>query len=67
MKTAAVSDDLLTKLRSGKRKLRAARRVMSLPEKVRQVVQLQRVTVSAIHRRRKPSELEYVWPLREER
>lgn len=67
MKTAPVSDALLTKLRIGKRELRAARRAMSLPDKVREVVQLQRVTLSAIHRRRKPSELEYVWPLREQK
>jgi hypothetical protein len=67
MKTAHVSDEILTKLRNGKRELRAARRSMSLPEKVREVVQLQRVTLAAMKRRRKPSELEYVWPLRDRR
>lgn len=65
MKTAHVSEEVLAKLRSGKRELRAERRTMTLPDKVRQVVQLQRVTLSAIKRRRKPGELEYVWPLRD--
>jgi hypothetical protein len=67
MKPARVSDDLLTKLRAGKRELRAARRDMSLREKVEEVVRLQRIALGAIRRRRKPGELEYVWPLRERR
>ena len=67
MKTAQVPDEILTKLRRGKLELRAERRNMSLPEKVRQVVQLQRITLSSIKRRREPGELEYVWPLRDPR
>ena len=67
MKPVQVADDILTKLRSGKRELRAARRNMSLPEKVAEVVRLQRITLSAIRRRREPGDLEYVWPLHERR
>ena len=67
MKTAPVSDEVFTKLRNGKHELRSARRSMSLPEKVREVVQLQRITLVAIERRREPGELEYVWPLRDRR
>jgi hypothetical protein len=65
MKSARVSDEILTRLRNGKRDLRVTRRNMSLPEKVAEVVRLQRITLSAIRRRREPTELEYVWPLRD--
>ena len=65
MKTEREAQALIEKLRNGKRELRAARRSMSLREKVREVVQLQRVTLSAIRRRREPEDWEYVWALRE--
>jgi hypothetical protein len=65
MTPVQVSDEVLTKLRAGKRELRAERRAMSLPDKVRQVVQLQHIALSAIRRRRQPGELEYVWPLQD--
>lgn len=57
-------DDTLNRLRGGKRQLRDARTGMSLPEKVRQVVELQKISVTTIKRRRALREIERVWPLR---
>jgi hypothetical protein len=57
-------DDTLTRLRKGKRELREARRKMSLPEKVRQVVELQKIHVKTVGSRRKLRDIERVWPLR---
>jgi hypothetical protein len=56
-------DDTLTRLREGKKDLRNSRIEMSLPEKVRQVVELQKIAVTTISRRRPLRELERVWPL----
>lgn len=56
-------DDTLDRLREGKRTLREIRQAMSLPEKVRQVVELQKIEVTMIARRRPLAELERVWPL----
>jgi hypothetical protein len=53
--------DAIQKLRDGKSEMRAARTSMSLPEKVRQVVRLQRVALPAIRRRRALQPLERVW------
>jgi hypothetical protein len=53
--------DAVQKLRDGKSEMRAARISMSLPEKVRQVVRLQRVALPAIRRRRALRPLERVW------
>ena len=55
----------LSQLRAGKENLRESRRAMSLPEKVRQVVELQKIEVQMIGRRRPLSQRERVWPLRQ--
>jgi hypothetical protein len=60
-----VSSDLLQKLREGKAELRAARRAMSLPEKVREVVRLQKIVLPMIARRRALKPWERVWQLRD--
>jgi hypothetical protein len=60
-----VSPDLLQKLREGKAELRAARRAMSLPEKVREVVRLQKIVLPMIARRRALKPWERAWPLQE--
>lgn len=57
------TENTLDRLREGKRKLRQSRREMSLPEKVKQVIALQRIEVEMIRRRRPLSERERVWPL----
>lgn len=59
-----MSDDI-DRLREGKRELRRARVAMSLPEKVRQVVELQKIHVAIVGRRRTLRPLERVWPLHE--
>ncbi len=56
--------EILSRLREGKRQLRRARVAMSLPEKIREVVELQKVHVTIIGKRRKLTPLERVWPLR---
>lgn len=53
------------RLRRAKRELRRERIALSLPEKVRQVVDLQKVAVNMIRRRRPLREIERVWPLRD--
>lgn len=58
-------DDVLEKLRAGKRELRRKRVAMSLPEKVRQVIELQKIVLPAIRRRRPLRSWERVWPLDE--
>ncbi|HVR44387.1 MAG TPA: hypothetical protein VMS56_13195 [Thermoanaerobaculia bacterium] len=58
-------EETLGRLRSGKRELRRIRADMSLPEKVRQVVELQKVAVTTIRRRRPLRDIERVWPLRQ--
>lgn len=55
--------DILETLRSGKRELRRERIAMSLPEKVRQVVELQKIHVAIIGQRRALSPIERVWEL----
>lgn len=56
--------DVLQRLRSGKRELRHKRVAMSLEDKVRQVVELQKVHVAVVGRRRMLQPLERVWQLR---
>ena len=56
---------VIDRLREGKRQLRSARIAMTLPEKIRQVVELQRVHVTIVGKRRKLKPVERVWPLRE--
>lgn len=55
--------DAIQKLRDGKRALRRERIAMSLEEKVRQVVELQKIHVAVVGRRRKLRPLERVWQL----
>lgn len=57
------TENTLERLREGKQKLRQIRRDMSLPEKVKQVIALQRIEVEMIRRRRPLTERERVWPL----
>ncbi len=57
--------EILRRLREGKRQLRRERVTMSLPEKIRQVVELQKVHVTIVGRRRALKPIERVWPLRE--
>jgi hypothetical protein len=58
-----VDSAVLRRLRAGKRQLRAHRIAMSLPDKVRQVVDLQRATLPLIRKRRQLRPWERVWPL----
>ena len=57
--------NVITRLREGKRQLRKERVAMTLPEKIRQVVELQKVHVTIVGRRRALTALERVWPLRD--
>lgn len=63
MKTTPVPD-VIQMLRDGKRELSRRRVSMSLEEKVRQVVELQKVHVTVVGQRRALHPLERVWPLR---
>ena len=58
--------DVLEQLRQGKRDLRRARVAMSLPDKVREVVKLQKVHVTVVGRRRALMPIERVWDLGDE-
>lgn len=58
-----VSDDTLERLRQGKRDLRAARRALTLPEKVQQVVELQKLAVRIATSRGTLTGRERVWNL----
>ena len=55
----------IRRLRAGKQELREERIGMSNPEKVRQVVELQKATLPMIRRRRQLAAWEGVWPLSE--
>jgi hypothetical protein len=59
-------DSTLTGLQEGKRQLRDARRNMPLPEKVKQIIELQKIAIPTIRRRRALLYWERVWPLRPE-
>lgn len=63
MRTRDALPDAIRKLREGKKTLRRARRTMTLPEKVRQVVQLQAIHLKAILHRRQPTARERVWQI----
>jgi len=63
MKTDWTDDPLLSQLLAGKRELRDARRTMTLPEKVRQIVELQKIYVTTAKGRRQLGELETVWQI----
>lgn len=58
--------DTIERLREGKRNLRRERIAMSLPEKVRQVVELQKIFVEIVGQRRPLLDRERVWDFREE-
>src|SRR5688572_27896274 len=58
--------DSIRKLREGKEALRGERRAMSLSDKVRQVVQLQEITVRASRSRGGPTAHEVPWRIRED-
>ena len=59
MSESRIHDDL----RAGKQELRKRRRELSLAEKVEQVVQLQRIVLPQIRRRRALKSWERVWEL----
>lgn len=65
MKPTPVPEVIQT-LRNGKRELRRQRVAMTLEEKVRQVVELQKVHVTVVGQRRALHPLERVWPLRKD-
>jgi hypothetical protein len=58
-----VSPSTTKSLRDGKHALRAARRALSLPEKVRQVVELQKIAVKIAKSRGKLEPRQRVWDL----
>jgi hypothetical protein len=58
-----VSPNTTQNLRDGKQALRAARRAMSLPEKVQQVVELQKIAVRIAKSQGKLKPRERVWNL----
>lgn len=55
------SEELLERLREGKRDLHASARALSLPDKVRRVIELQRIVLPQIARRRALRSWEFVW------
>jgi hypothetical protein len=57
------SEQILEHLANAKRELRSARYVVSLPEKVREVVRLQAAMLPLIRRQRELHEWERVWVL----
>jgi hypothetical protein len=48
---ATPSDELLARLHTGKRELHAVQRALSLPEKVRQLLELQKITYEILRAR----------------
>lgn len=56
--------ETIQRLRDGKRELHRRRVAMSLEEKVRQVVELQKVHVTVVRNRRPLHPLERPWELR---
>ena len=57
------SPELLAALRRGKEELHAAHRALSLPEKVRMVIELQGIALPLIARRQTLTYYERQWPL----
>lgn len=55
------SSELLTRLREDKRRLHLDARSLSLPEKFRRVIELQRIVLPQIARRRPLRSHEVVW------
>ena len=58
-----VSPTTTKNLRDGKQALRAARRTLSLPEKVKQVVELQKIAVKIAESQGKLEPRQRVWTL----
>lgn len=58
-----VSPTTTKSLRDGKQALRAARRTLSLPEKVKQVVELQKIAVKIAKSQGKLEPRQRVWTL----
>ena len=56
------SSELLAALREGKKQLHATHRALPLPDKVRLVIELQRIALPLIARRRPLRPIERVWP-----
>ena len=59
--TARPSPELLERLRDDKRRLHSEARALPLPEKVRRVIELQRIVLPQIARRRALRSHEFVW------
>jgi hypothetical protein len=57
------SPDLLDRLRQGKAQLRTRRREMTLPDKVRAVIELQRACLPLLARQRPLRSWERIWDL----
>ena len=57
------SAELIAKLRQGKADLRREREAMSLPEKIRQVMKLQRLQYPLLARQRTPEPWEHPWDI----
>jgi hypothetical protein len=57
------SAELIAALRAGKAELRREREKLDLPEKVRLVLELQRLYWPLLQRRRRPADWESPWPI----
>ncbi len=55
------SDDLMKRLRDGKQELHRRARALPLPEKVRRVIELQRLTLPLLAKQRPLRHHERVW------
>jgi hypothetical protein len=60
---ARPSDELMARLRQGKEELRRDREQLPLPEKVRQVIELQRLVYPLLARQRPLEPWERPWPV----
>lgn len=65
--SARPSDELLEKLREGKRQLHAQQRALPLEEKIRRVIELQRFTLPLIAKCRLLAYYERAWPMDEKK
>jgi hypothetical protein len=61
MTRTGTPEEVLETLREGKRQLREQRRKMTFPEKVAEVVRLQRIVLPLIRARRPLYPWEHVW------
>jgi hypothetical protein len=65
--SARPADELLAKLRKGKRRLHAQQRALPLEEKIRRVIELQRFTLPLIAKCRPLAYHERAWPMDEKK